>query len=106
MLVFRDESKKVIYVTPGSDLVADEAEALCRELLSCTEKDTEMLVLDLARVRTIDSLALNVIISLYESIRKSGGELIVENASHDLKKIFRLMGMDGRLTISQTGWPS
>jgi anti-anti-sigma factor len=106
MLVCRDESRKVIYVTPGCDLVADEAEALRRELLSCTGMDTEMLVLDLARVRTINSRALNAIISLYESIRKSGGELIVENASRDLKKIFRLMGMDGRLTISLTGWPS
>jgi anti-anti-sigma factor len=106
MLVCRDKSKKAIYVTPGCDLVNDEAEALRRELLSCSWKDTEMLVLDMARVRTIDPLALNVIISLYESIRKSGGELIVENTSRDLKKIFRLMGMDGRLTISRTGWPS
>ena len=106
MLVCRDESKKVIYVTPGCDLVADEAEALRREFLSCTGKETEQLVLDLARVRTIDTLGLNIIIALYEWIRKSGGELIVENASRDLKKIFRLMGMDGRLTISRTGWPS
>jgi anti-anti-sigma factor len=106
MLVCRDESKKVIYVTPGCDLVADEAEAMRRELLSCVWKDTEMLVLDLARVRTIDSFGLNIIIALYEWIRKDGGELIIENASHDLKKIFRLMRIDGRLTISQTGWPS
>jgi anti-anti-sigma factor len=106
MLVCRDESKKVIYVTPGCDLVADEAEAMRKELLSCVWKDTEMLVLDLARVRTIDSFGLNTIIALYEWIRKDGGELIIENASHDLKKIFRLMRIDGRLTISQTGWPS
>ena len=106
MLVCRDESKKVIYVTPGCDLVADEAEAMRKELLSCVWKDTETLVLDLARVRTIDSFGLNTIIALYEWIRKDGGELIIENASHDLKKIFRLMRIDGRLTISQTGWPS
>ena len=105
MLVCRHESKKAIYVTPGCDLVGDEAEALRRELLSCIWKDTELLVLDLARVRTIDSLGLNTIISLYEWIRKSGGELVIENASRDLKKIFRLMGIDGRLTISHTGWP-
>ncbi len=105
MLVCRDEDKKIVYVTPGCDLVAGEAEALRRELLSCTWKDTEMLVLDLARVRAIDPLALNVIISIYEWIRKGGGELIVENATSDLKKIFRIMGIDGRLTISQTGWP-
>ncbi len=105
MLVFRDESKKVIYVTPGCDLAADEAEAMRRELLSCVWKDAEMLVLDLARVRTIDTFGLNIIITIYEWIRKGGGELIIENASRDMKKIFRLMGIDGRLTISQTGWP-
>jgi anti-anti-sigma factor len=106
MLVCRDEAKKAVYVTPGRDLVADEAEAMRRELMSCIWKDTETLVLDLARVRTIDTFGLNTIISLYESIRKGGGELIIENASRDIKKIFRLMGIDGRLTISQTGWPS
>ena len=106
MLVCRDEARKAIYVTPDGDLVAGEAEAMRREFQECMRQNMETFVIDLARVRTIDSVGLYIIIELYEWIRKSEGELIIENASRDLKKLFRLMRIDGRLTISRTGWPS
>ena len=105
MLVCRDEANKALYVTPDRDLVADEAHAMRRELQECMRQNMETFVIDLARVRIIDPFGLYTLIELYEWIRKSEGELIIENASRDLKKLFRLMRMDGRLTISQTGWP-
>jgi anti-anti-sigma factor len=106
MLVCRDEAKKALYVMPERDLAADEAEAMRRELRECMRQNMKTFVIDLARVRTIDPFGLYALIELYEWIRKSEGELIIENASRDLKKLFRLMRTDGRLTISQTGWPS
>jgi anti-anti-sigma factor len=104
MLVYRDEAKKAIYVTPDRDLAADEAQAMRRELLGCIWQGTETLVLDLARVQTIDAIGLETIIAAYNWIRKSGGELIIENASRELKDLFGLMRTDGHLTISRTGW--
>ena len=62
--------------------------------------------MDLARVRTIDSIGLSMIIVLCKLICKSNGEIVIENASSELKKQFRLMSIAGRHTISQTGWPS
>ena len=106
MLISCDERTKVIYVTPGGDLVAEEAEAMHRQLQEYMRRDMETLVLDLARVRTLDSIGLNTIIVLYNLICKSDGEMIIENASRELKKLFRVMRIAGRLTISQTGWPS
>jgi anti-anti-sigma factor len=106
MLVCRDDARKASYFTPDGDLVAGEAEVMRVELQECMRQKMETFVIDLARVRTIDSLGLYIIIELYEWIRKSEGELIIENASRDLKKLFRLMRIDGRLTISRTGWPS
>jgi anti-anti-sigma factor len=106
MLLCRDEAKKSVYVMPDRDLVGDEAEAMRRELQECMRQNMGTFVIDLARVQTIDPFGLYVIIELYEWIRKSEGELVIENASRDLKKLFRLMRTDGRLTISQTGWPS
>jgi len=106
MLVSRDEAKRAIYIMPDRDIVADESEAMRRELQECMRQNMETFVIDLARVRTIDPFGLYILIDLYEWIRKSEGELIIENASRDLKKLFRLMRMDGRLTISRTGWPS
>jgi hypothetical protein len=38
-------------------------------------------------------------------ICKGDGELIIENASRELKKYFQLTRIAGRLTISGTGWP-
>ena len=105
MLVNRNEAIKTIYVTPGRDLVADEAKAMRRELQMCMGQQTERLVLDLARVRVIDPMGLETIVSTYNWLRMCGAELIVENASSDLKKIFMLMRGNGRLTISATGWP-
>ena len=105
MLVCRDEAKKAIYVTPDRDLAADEAQAMRRELLGCVWQGTETLVLDLARVRAIDTVGLETIIAAYNWIRKSGGELIIENASRELKDLFGLMRTDGHLKISRTGWP-
>ncbi len=106
MLICCDERRKVIYVTPDGDLVADETETMHRHLREYLRHDMETLVLDLARVQTIDSVGLSTIIVLCKLICKSDGELIIENASRELKKHFRLMRIAGRLTISGTGWPS
>lgn len=106
MLICCDERKKVIYVTPDGDLMAKEAESMHRQVQEYARNDMETLVLDLARVRTIDSFGLHTIILLYNQLCRSKGELIIENASRELKKLFQLMRIEGRLTISQTGWPS
>ncbi|MEN6467262.1 MAG: STAS domain-containing protein [Syntrophaceae bacterium] len=105
MLICCDQRKKVIYVTPGGDLMADEAETMLKQLQEYKQQEMETLVLDLARVRRIDSFGLRTIIMFYNLLCKSKGELIIENASHELKNLFQLMRIDGRLTISQTGWP-
>lgn len=105
MLVCRNEAIKTLYVIPGQDLVTDEAQALRTEFKGWIGQKTERLVLDLARVQAIDAVGLETIVAVYNWLRTTGGELIVENASSDLKKLFLLIRGDGRLTISGTGWP-
>jgi anti-anti-sigma factor len=105
MLIRCDERNKVIYVTPGGDLVAEETETMHRQIREYLRHDMETIVLDLARVRTIDSIGLSTIIVLCKLICKGDGELIIENASRELKKYFQLTRIAGRLTISGTGWP-
>jgi hypothetical protein len=46
MLISCDERKKVIYITPGGDLVAEEAEAMHGQLQEYMRHDMETLVLD------------------------------------------------------------
>ena len=106
MLVYRDDKERIIYVTPGRDLVADESEAMRRELGECVCQGLEVLVLDLARVRTIDTVGFDTIIDICGRMSKSGGKLIIENASREIKERFRLLRISGRITISCTGWPS
>ena len=106
MLISCDERNKVIYVTPEGDLRAKEAECMHRQVQEFAGNDVEALVLDLARVRTIDPFGLHTILLLYNQLCRNRGELIIENASRELKKLFQLMRIDGRLTISRTGWPS
>lgn len=105
MLVFRDETGKVIYVMPDGDLVSAEAHAMRRELQGGRLVGMARVVLDLARVRTIDNVGLEVIIDTCNRICNDGGELVIENASRDLKDLFSLIRYDRRLIISRTGWP-
>ena len=105
MLISCDERNKVIYVTPEGDLRAKEAESMHRQVQEFARHDMEALVFDLARVRTIDPFGLHTIRLLYNQLCRNRGELIIENASRELKKLFALMSIDGRLTISRTGWP-
>jgi len=85
--------------------MAEEAESMHRQAQAYARHDLETIVLDLARVRTIDTLGLHTIILLYNQLCRNKGELIIENASRELKKRFQLMTIQGRLTISRTGWP-
>lgn len=105
MLIYYDERKKALYLTLGGDLTADKAEIMQKQFNSYKRREMQMIVIDLARVRTIDSTGLNKIIQICNSLCKDIGELVIENASYELKKLFRRMKIDGRLTISQTGWP-
>jgi anti-anti-sigma factor len=106
MLISCDERNRVIYITPSGDLVAEEAESKHGQLQEYMHHDMDTLVLDLARVRTLDSIGLNTIIVLYNLICNRAGEMIIENASRELNKLFRVIRIAGHLTISQTGWPS
>ena len=105
MLICCDQRKKVIYVTPGGDLWPKRQIPCSSSFGNTNQQDMETLVLDLARVREFDSFGLRTIIMFYNLLCKSKGELIIENASHELKNLFQLMRIDGRLTISRTGWP-
>jgi anti-anti-sigma factor len=105
MLVYRDDKKKIVHLTPDRDLVSEESEAMCRELADCLCQGVESLVLDLARVRIIDGMSFETIIDVCSRMRKSRGKLVIENASRELKESFRMLRMSGRLTISSTGWP-
>jgi hypothetical protein len=62
MLVCHDEKKKIIYFTPEGDLVADEVGALRRVIQEYRQHGTETLVLDLARVKTIHPMGIDLII--------------------------------------------
>jgi anti-anti-sigma factor len=105
MVVYHDDEKKVVHLTPDRDLVAEESEAMCRELGDCLCQGVEALVLDLARVRIMDGMSFETIIDVCSRMRKSRGKLVIENASREMKERFRMLRMSGRLTISSTGWP-
>jgi hypothetical protein len=66
-----------------------------RQAQEYARHDVEALVLDLARVRTIDPFGLHTILLLYNQLCRSKGELIIENASRELKSSFSSCGSTG-----------
>ncbi len=101
MRVCRDEANETIYVCPDADLVSVEAQAMRKELEGCIRQAMKRVVLDLARVRTIDNAGLEAIVEARYRICDSGGELVIKNASRDLKDLFSLVRHDRRLIVSR-----
>lgn len=66
-----------------------------RQVQEYARHDVEALVLDLARVRTIDPFRTHTILLLYNQLCRNRGELVIENASRELKKLFQLMSSRG-----------
>jgi len=83
-----------IVVRPQGDIVASVVQPLREELLSLVDESPGTLVMDLQGVGMIDSIGLGVLIATYNSLKKTGGDFKVVNASDDLMGLFRTMRLD------------
>jgi len=90
-----------VTVKPESDLTASTAESLREELKALLSHEVNMnsLVIDLANSRIMDSVGLGVLIAAHNSLSKSDGQLIISNASEEIKKLMKAMRLDQHFDI-------
>ncbi len=85
---------------PGADVVAESQSTLRSDMRDLVASGVKNLTVDLADVRMIDSSGLGLLIAAHNSLRKSGGQLSLIHATHDLLELFRTMRMDQHFSIS------
>jgi anti-sigma B factor antagonist len=63
------------------------------------DRDSETLVLDLRKLKFLDSTGLRLILSAHSRARRCGRRLTIVPGSGAVRRIFRLTGMNDRLDI-------
>ncbi len=66
-------------IKPGKDIVASMAEDFRGKLLKLMEEGAKKLNIDLANVKTIDSVGLGVIVAAHNTVKNAGGKLTLTN---------------------------
>lgn len=89
----RTSEAGVVIFTPGGVLDFETAPVLSEALFAVLRDGTSRLVVDLAGVETIDSVALGVLIAGLKSARKNGGDLRLASPSERVEKILTLAGL-------------
>jgi anti-sigma B factor antagonist len=69
------------------------------ELLDCLTGDVRNIVVEMSRVLLIDSAAIGVLLSAHKLAQGSGRQLVVENASDHVRRVFAVTGLERELNL-------
>lgn len=86
-------------IAAGSQLDVDAVEAIRSKLMSCAQRGNWNYVLDLSKVKSIDSPGLGMLVSALRSIRDIGGSVGLVASSARLQHILELCARDRTCSI-------
>jgi len=92
MMDIKKEARQTI-VKPSEDIVAATAKAFREGLLAVIDEGESEIVVDLSNVEMIDSVGLGVFIATHNNLNKIDGKLTAINASANVFKLFKTMGL-------------
>ena len=93
------QSNGRIFVRPERNVISSTAEVFRQELLQIVTDNNLELVIDLANVKTIDSVGLGVFIATFNTLKKKDKKLQVINASPKIHSLFKTMGLTRRFRV-------
>jgi len=88
-------------VVPEKDIVASSIAELRRQLQELLDSGCRELILDLQRVKIVDSRGLALFMLCQNSLSRIGGRLKLVTQDQDLLHLFRVMRLDQHITISE-----
>lgn len=97
-VISREKDKATIQ--PPGDIVASSVPDLRAVVRGVVSEGFKELVVDLSKVRMVDSSGLGLLISAHNSLAKVGGHLTVIRATEDILSLFRMMRIHQHFTVS------
>ncbi|HEX8068146.1 MAG TPA: STAS domain-containing protein [Thermoleophilaceae bacterium] len=94
----REEGEQV-RVAVGGELDLSSALTFDEEMRRAEELGPSTLILDLSRLKFLDSTGLRLILSAHSRAAKRGHRLAVVQGTEAVRRIFRLAGVTARLDI-------
>ena len=90
----QDISDKVALIEIEGDIDFSISQKLKEELLTIINKGKSKLIMDLGKVRYIDSSGLEVITSTQSKTNSAGGDVYLVCSDPSIRKIFDITGLD------------
>jgi len=94
------ECRDTVLITPDTDVVASQAEALCATLREALDQGTTNIIMDLQEVEMVDALGLGVLIAAHNTLHEYGGSFIVVNVCADILRLLQLMCLDQHFAVT------
>jgi len=91
------KNKKV--VKPGKSITNSKAAELRNKWLKISEQKIQELVLDFAKVETVDVIGLGLVLATHNTMKESGGSLELINVPEEIHGLFHATGMDRHFEI-------
>lgn len=86
-------------LSPAGNITSQTKEALRADLLALVGKGETHITLDFSKVDVIDSTGIGLLVATCNSLKEKGGDLIVQHASNDIQKMFRIMRLDRHIQL-------
>ena len=100
MIVVTREDNKAVVRPAGDNIVAASIPELRSKMREIVDEGIRELVIDLTDVHMVDSSGIGLLISAYNSLRKTGGRLAITHASSEILELFQTMRMHQHFSVS------
>lgn len=94
---------KIKIIKTGKAITAAKVNDLRDKLLKVPEQKIKKLVLDFAKVETVDSVGLGLVLATYNTMKDTGGSLEIINVPEDICGVFNATGLNRHLEIQSAG---
>ena len=89
-----------VKVALDTDVIASTVGALKERLKALVEQGSRQIVLDCKAVEVIDSMGIGLLVATHNSLAKSGGRLVLVNASEAVCNLLRTMRLDKHFSVN------
>lgn len=100
MIIKRDD--RTVYIEPEGEISFLTVSSIKEEIYSFLKQDDKKVVLNLSKVKFVDSSGLGLIVSILKRMKRLEGEFIVEYPQLGVQKLFEMTRLDQLFKVIKT----